>query len=469
MSGKSLAAFFLLLATVFVLGACSSASSTAAVEPARAAATKRIVVVTATPEPSATEKPLNPVRATAQAMFQSVTLTAPTKGPEANDYVGLIEHAWNLISENYYSDQFNGVDWPAVLEEYKTKAASIQTQEQFWQLMDEFVGSLGDSHSNFRTPAEVSAQYGSGSSGGGRPWTGIDMWPPAGHLDGALSIFTVCQYGPAADAGLQRGDHILAINGDPVVLDGNTGLDALALRVMFGDEGDSTVTLTVQQGPSAAPRDVRLSLGGAGSCDGWNVDLVSLEPRIGYIRIPDFDAGAATLIMDGIESMEADQPLDGLILDIRHNPGGLSSENLEAVALFTEGTFGTIGPKRDGKIRPLYKVRGPVRWSETTPMVLLTDESSHSVSDYFAVAMKLSGRATLIGMPTAGNTDGWTSFTMPDGSQIGIAIMIFEMPDGSSIEGVGVQTDIMVRSDDWGMRDEPDIQLQTAIDYLLGR
>jgi len=459
-------AAMLLLIPALLLGACAPSPTAAPAETGGPTATKQVVIVTATPEPTATKKPLNPVQATAQAMFQSITLTAPTKGPEANDYVGLVEHAWNLISENYYSDQFNGVDWPGLLEEYKAKAAQVQTQEEFWRLMDDFVGSLGDSHSNFRTPAEVSARYGAGSTGTGRPWTGIDMWPPAGHLDGALSIFTVCKYGPAADAGLQRGDHILAINGDPVVLNADSDLDALALRVMFGDEGDSSVTLTVQQGPDAAPRDVKLPLGGANNCDDWQVALVSQEPRIGYIRILDFDNGSETRIMDGIEALEADAPLDGLILDIRHNPGGNSDADIQ---IFTQGTFGTVGPKREGRLRPLFKIRGPVKWNETTPVVLLTDESSHSAADYFAVAMKLSGRATLVGMPTAGNTDGWTSFTMPDGSQIGIAVMILELPDGSSIEGIGVQPDIMVRSDDWGMRDVPDIQLQTGIDFLLGQ
>jgi carboxyl-terminal processing protease len=456
----------ILAAFVLSLGACTSTPTTAPAAPAGPSATKQVVVVTATPEPTSTKKPLNPIQATAQALAQSVTLVPPTRGPEPDDYVGMIEQAWNLINQNYYSDKFNGVDWPAALEEYKAKAEAIQSQEQFWQLMDEFVGSLGDSHSNFRTPAEVSARYGSGSSGAGRPWTGIEMWPPAGHLDGELSIFAVCDVGPAASAGLQRGDHILAINGDPVNLNADTDLEALARRVMFGDEGDSTVVLNVKQGPDAAPRDVTLRLGGASNCDGWYADLVSVEPRIGYLRIPDFDSGSDTVILDTIEGLEEERPLDGLILDIRHNPGGNSDAD---IAIFTQGTFGTVGPKREGKSRPLFKIRGPVKWNETTPVVLLTDESSHSAADYFAVAMKLSGRATIIGMPTAGNTDGWTSFTMPDGSQIGIAIMILELPDGSSIEGVGVQPDITVRGDDWGMREVPDIQLQTGIDFLLGQ
>jgi C-terminal peptidase prc len=429
-------------------------------------ATREVVVVTATPGASVTSKPLNPIAATAQALAQSITLVPPTRGPQPDDYEGMLEQAWNLINANYYSDQFNGHDWPAILEEFRPRFAAAQSQQEFWGLMDEFVGSLGDSHSNFRTPADVSARYGGGSGGAGRAWTGIDMWPPPGHLDGNLALFDVCRIGPAASAGLQRGDHVLAISGEPVVLDKTTDLDALVLRVMFGDEGDSSVTLTVQQGPNAAPRDVKLNLGGGAECGDWTSEIVSTNPRIGYIRIPDFDSGSDTVLLDLINELEEAAPLDGLMLDIRQNPGGNSDAD---IAIFTQGTFGTVGPKREGKSRPIYKIRGPVKWNETTPVVLLTNESSHSAADYFAVAMKLSGRATLVGMPTAGNTDGWTSFTMPDGSQIGIAVMILELPDGSSIEGIGVQPDIMVRSDDWGMRDTPDIQFQTGLNFLLSQ
>ncbi|MFP3854502.1 MAG: S41 family peptidase, partial [Anaerolineales bacterium] len=81
--------------------------------------------------------------------------------------------------------------------------------------------------------------------------------------------------------------------------------------------------------------------------------------------------------------------------------------------------------------------------------------------------MKLSERATLVGMPTAGNTDGWTSWAMPDGSLIGIAVMIHQMPDGTSIEGIGVEPDIRVPLGQFGLKQTPDIQLQSGLEQLL--
>ncbi|MDF1499039.1 MAG: S41 family peptidase [Anaerolineales bacterium] len=451
----------LLMMAMFLISACATPVEAPATVETGPSPTANVVVVTATPEATATEKPKNPVQATMDALTARITLVPPTRGPEPDDYVGMIEQAWNLINEKYFSDEFNGVDWEAALEEYRLLAADVETQEEFWVLMDEFVGELGDDHSNFRTPAEVSARYG-GATTGGRPWTGIDMWPPPGHLEGDLTVW--CASGPAESAGIGKGDHILAVNGEPVDVDDETDLDDVILTVMFGEEGMDHVDLTVQQGPDEDPREVRIPLGGAPGCDGWSAEILSNSPRIGYVRVADFDSGSDTFLLDTIESLEEDQPLDGLILDIRHNPGGNSDAD---IALFTEGTFGTVGPKREGKMRTLFKIRGPVKWNDTTPIVLLTDESSHSAADYFAVAMKLSGRATLVGAATAGNTDGWTSFSLPDGSLIGIAVMILELPDGTSIEGLGIQPDVIVPSDDWGMKDVPDIQLQTGIEVLL--
>lgn len=423
-------------------------------------------VSTATQEPveaAATERPLTGPRATAAALAGQVTLNAPTKGPEADDYVGMVEHAWQLIYENYYSDEFNGVDWEAVREEYRARAAQIETQEQFWALMDEFVGQLDDDHSNFRTPAEVSAQYGSGG-GAGLPFSGIDMWPPPGRVPDFVQLWNVCQIGPAASAGLERGDLVLAVNDEDLQLSEETDVELLYRTIMFGDGGSSTVTLTVQQGPGREPRRVNLRLGGASGCGGWQVGIIVLEPRIGYIRIPDFGQGSDTVLLDHIRSLEESGPLEALILDIRHNPGGNSDADIK---IFTSGTFGTVGPLREGRSRPLFAIRGPVRWNETTPIALITDQSSHSAADYFAVAMKLSGRATLVGMPTAGNTDGWTSSVLPDGSLIGIAVTILLLPDGSSIEGVGVEPDVRVPLEAWDLKQDPDPQLEAALNLMI--
>ncbi|MFP3854406.1 MAG: S41 family peptidase, partial [Anaerolineales bacterium] len=302
------------------------------------AATPEVIQITATqqqapeatevpPEATATPKPLVGPQATAAALASSITLAVPTKGPEADDYPAMVEHAWQMVKENYYSDDFNGVDWDQVLVEYRQRAEDVESQEEFWRLMDEFISQLGDDHSNFRTPAEVAAQYGGGSLTG-RPFSGIEMWPPPGRPPEFLRLWYVCENGPAASAGLERGDLVLAINGETVDLTGDVDVQALSRTIMFGEEGDRALTLTVQQGPDKEPREVTLELGGASGCYGWGSEVIQDSPRIGYIRVADFDRGSDTRLMDMIEALEEDAPLEGLILDIRHNPGGNSDEDI---------------------------------------------------------------------------------------------------------------------------------------------
>jgi C-terminal processing protease CtpA/Prc len=130
---------------------------------------------------------------------------------------------------------------------------------------------------------------------------------------------------------------------------------------------------------------------------------------------------------------------------------------------------GTIGYLREGRSRTLYRIRGPVQWNETTPVVVLTDGNSHSAADYFPAAMQELGRATIIGSYSAGNTEGITGFSLPDGTLIRLAVQALLLNDGSSIEGIGVTPDVYVPLGEWGLRQTPfDIQLQAAIDYLSG-
>lgn len=458
---------FLTLCLSFLVVLAAACTSAPAGTPAGgpSAATPTAEIVTATPEPTATKKPRSGPLATAAALAQQVTLIAPTAGPAADDYVGLLKMAWQLVKENYVRDNFNGVDWDAKLEEYLPRAESITDQGAFWDMMEDFIGELHDDHSRFVRPARFGVEFDIPSDEAGRPWTGIQIWPGPGREDQVLNIWYVCSSSPAASAGLVRGDRILAVNGQAI----ERGPDGFAredwIPVMFGDGESDRVTLTVQRGPNASPEDITLRLGGAGGCDGWAIDLLSSEPRIGYLRIPEFPGDADVNVLDAIEALEQSQPLDGLIVDVRHNPGGNSDRS---IAVFTEGTFGMVGPLRKDKTRAIYRIRGPVKWNETTPVVVLTDGSSHSAAEYFATAMQQSGRATLVGMPTAGNTEGINSWTLPDGSLIRLAWTTLELPDGSTLEGVGVIPDVKVPLGDWGLRQTPDVQVQRGLEILLG-
>lgn len=427
------------------------------------------VAATATPvpEPTVTPTPLNALQATIEALKNAVTIVPPTPGPHntavaADDYLGMFERGWQIVADNYVRDNFNGVDWEAVRERYRPLAAQITSPETFWDMMEDMVAELNDNHSRFVRPDRFGAEFDidlSNPAGSGLGWTAMEIWPAREDED--LQIWHVCASGPAASAGLQRGDVILAINGHPVAR-GPDGFERADYRHAL--VGNGSVTLTVAQGPDTAPTDVTLAYGGGAGCDGWGYGLLSEAPRVGYLRIPAFSGDSDTNTLDLIRRMEEETPLDGLIVDVRHNPGGNADRD---IAIFTTGIFGKTGALRAGSTLTIYRIRGPVRWNETTSVVVLTDGASHSAAEYFATAMQQSGRALLVGMPTAGNTEGINSWGLPDGSLIRLAWMTLILPDGSTLEGAGVQPDIRAPLGAWGLREIPDVQLRAGYEAVL--
>ncbi|MBK9055381.1 MAG: hypothetical protein IPL78_32115 [Chloroflexi bacterium] len=416
---------------------------------------------TAIPEPTATNT-LSPIRATAAALnaLVSVPTSAVTPVPP-DDWVGIINQACTIVSENYVRDDFNGADWDAVCADYATQAETVTSQTELWVLLEGLIAELNDNHSRFVSVADFNNEFDLPTTGAGIPWPGMTINPA--REDDRLLIWYVCDVGPAASAGLQRGDVILAIDGQTFAPD-EEGFDRGPIfEAMYGN-GKTSATFTVLRGPDNEPEDITLNYGGAAGCDGWQYGLLSETPRIGYIRVPDFGGASDTNVLDAIEAMEEVAPLDGLVVDVRHNPGGNSDRTL---ALFTEGIFGTTGPLRAGANRPVYRIPGPVKWNSTTPVAVLTDGASHSAAEYFAIVMQLSGRAIIVGYNTAGNTEGITGFNVADGSIIRLAVQILVLPDGSLIEDVGVTPDILVPLGEWGLRDVPDNQLQAAYDALL--
>ncbi len=408
--------------------------------------------------------------ATANAAFAQVTLNPPTPmGGVAvtgdDDYVGLFNQAWSVIEANYVRDDFNGIDWQAVHDEYEPLFADIDNQEDHFALMSLLVLELQDDHSRYVPPERLGAEAGVETSADPppSPWTGLEIWPA--KEDEQLMIWYVCANGPGANAGLQRGDVIQAIDGVPVTKSDADWEGSDYRAAIFGNEGNSSVTLTVQQGPDSGPRDFTIRLGVANGCDVYTYGILNESPRIGYVRIPDYGSDPHGDTLSAIEAMESDGALDGLIFDQRHNPGGQPDDTLP---IFTEGIVGTRGGMRADSTRTIYRVRGPVQWNEETPVVVLTDGNSHSAADWFPAAMKELDRATILGMPSAGNTEGITAFILSDGTLLRIAVSMLALNDGSVLEGIGVIPDITVPLEDWGLRQSPfDIQVQAAIDFLI--
>ena len=202
------------------------------------------VAATGTPEKTNT-------MATIQALSAQTTLVLPTpvggvavEGPD--DYVGVIKQAWNIINTEYVRDNFNGADWPAIYDEYVLLAEDVTSSEELWVLLGEMVSELNDSHSRHVPPDRMTAEFGieTAAAGEARAASGIEIWPGPSREDEYLTIWNVCALSAAAKAGITRGDIITAIDGNPVVKEGDEFKREDRVAAVFGTGGDQ-VTLSL--------------------------------------------------------------------------------------------------------------------------------------------------------------------------------------------------------------------------------
>jgi len=342
-----------------------------------------------TPVPAKTKQLTGPL-ATAAALKEQVTLVPPTpvggikvEGPE--DYEGLVRQAWSVVENNYVRDNFNGVDWDAVLDKYLSLVVNVDTQEELWNQQARMIAELGDQHSRFVAPPDLGREFDLGSTSPENP-------------------------------------------------------SALRFR--------------------SSPREF-----GQWQAQEWSHQIVNQDPRIGYIRAPNFSGDAAFNILSAIRELEEEAPLAGLIVDVRDNPGGNSDES---IGVFAEGVIGTMGPLREDETRTVYRIPGPVDWNKTTPVAVLINGNSHSAAEYFAAGMKELDRAIIVGVNSAGNTEGITGFTLADGSLIRLAVTTLALNDGTILEGVGV-TPHVVEELNGPFKLEPpyDVQIQAAVEALI--
>jgi carboxyl-terminal processing protease len=417
---------------------------------------------------TAPENPLSVIQTlTAQTTFVPPTPVGGVVVQGPDDYVGLIRQAWSIVKAEYVWGDFNGADWDAIYDEYVALAEEVTSSEELWDLLTELILELDDDHSRFVPPERLGLEAGVETSldAAPRPGTGILFSLGPAREDEYATIWDVCEQSSAASAGITRGDIILAIDGEP--LEKQAGVytrRVIAEQALFGT-GGTTVTLTVWQGPDQNPVDITLPLGGVGGCPYRYSFIVNDDPRIAYIRVPDFDGDTEAYLLSTLADFEEVQVLDGLILDVRHNPGGNSDASTE---VFAEGIVGTVGPHREGEQRMIYRMRGPVGWNKTTPLVVLTDGASHSAADYFPASLKELDRAIIVGMNSAGNTDGHTGYILADGTLIRLAVTTLELNDGTNLEGIGVTPHVIVPLGTWGLKAKPyDTQIQAGIDILL--
>ena len=279
--------------------------------------------------------------------------------------------------------------------------------------------------------------------------------------DNRILIISPFEGSPAFEAGILPGDKIVRINGYEVFGDGINE----AIRMMRGEAG-TEVVVTIYRESNGNTFDVPIIR------DVIEVETVRsdvLANNIGYIRISQFDRVTYEQFVSAYERL-LDQNINGLILDLRNNPGGL----LDVVNNITNMLVpeGIITYTEDAQGRRVY-VPSDERYIEI-PLIVLVNGNSASASEVLSGAVLDTGVGELLGTTTFGKGLVQNIFPLRDGSAVKVTVQRYYTPSGRSIHGEGitpnhyVEMDVELTNNLMRISQEEDVQLQEAISIMNG-
>ncbi|MEM9567657.1 MAG: S41 family peptidase, partial [Cyanobacteria bacterium P01_E01_bin.34] len=166
------------------------------------------------------------------------------------------------------------------------------------------------------------------------------------------------------------------------------------------------------------------------------------ERRVGYIRLARFDNQAAEDMAAAIADLES-QAVDGYVLDLRSNPGGLLEAGTAIAEMFLDGETIVTVHDRD-RVRRIVDRQAPLT---DKPLSLLVDGGSASSSEILAGALRDADRATLVGTRTFGKGVVQTLYVLPDNSCLAISTASYRTPNGEDVHRNGLRPDVTVPMD----------------------
>jgi carboxyl-terminal processing protease len=292
------------------------------------------------------------------------------------------------------------------------------------------VSSL-DAHSSYLDRQEYEALR--SSTSGSYAGVGVEI----SLESGSIKIMNALEDAPAARAGVKTGDVIVAVDDVPVDVAQLTE----SVERMRGKPG-TRVKLSVTR--DSLPEALHFNITRR-TVLVHSVRHQVLEPGYGYVRISQFSETTAADFEAALKTLQKDaaQPLRGLVLDLRGNPGGvLEAATQVADAMLDGGTIVTAAG-RGGDARFAVQSQ-PGDLMNGAPIVVLVDGGSASAAEIVAGALKDLRRGTLIGQSTYGKGSVQTVMPLSDGGALKLTTSRYHTPSGASIQQTGIKPDVVV-------------------------
>jgi carboxyl-terminal processing protease len=248
----------------------------------------------------------------------------------------------------------------------------------------------------------------------------------------AMVVVSPLDGSPAEEAGLRAGDRILAIDGRSTA---GESVNSLVFEVR--GEAGTDVTLTVERGDERLDITITRAV-----IDLQEVSAELLDDGIGYIRLTSFTDRAPGMFRDALQSL-LDQGADGIVFDLRGNPGGyiVAAQGIGSEFVASGELLFTV--ESDGNVQE-WRSESGILQSGQVPVVVLVDGGSASASEIVAAALQEHDRATIVGEPTFGKNTVQIWNSLPNGGGLRLTTDRWFTPNHNSVAPDGVQPDVVV-------------------------
>ena len=345
-------------------------------------------------------------------------------GHALSDAQQLVVDSWRLVNQGYLDpEQLDHVRWRR--QRQKALEKPIVSSEDAYKAIESMLAVLDDPYTRLLRPDDYAALK--DSTSGNLSGVGLQLGP--GEATGDVVVISALEGSPAADADMGSGTKILAVDHQPV---GPLGLEGTA-EALRGDVG-TQVVLTIQ-GVDGMEQELDL--------ERRHVDLRPVRTRrlrndshtLGYIRITQFTEGVPEQVLEALQELQA-KDVEGLVLDLRNNSGGLVSSGLAVADDFLSGAAIVETRDREG-------INDTIRANVGTvfdgPMLTLVNGGTASASEILAGALQDNGRSSLMGSRTFGKGLIQTLTNLSDGSGLAVTVAGYVTPSGRDIQGEGIE------------------------------
>ena len=356
----------------------------------------------------------------------------------------VFEQVWQTVNNNFYDAKFNGVDWKAIREKYKTQAQRASTAE-FPTVINQMLSELQTSHTRFYTPdepayyqllgifqprsQELQKQLKKFFPKGKIEYTGIGVFTK--DINGKTFVNAILDGSPALKAGLKVGDQLLSVDDRPFQpiksFLAKTGQKVKLTIVRSPDPKSQTEIIVTPQLLDATTMFL--------DAQAASTQVIEREgKKIGYTHIWSYAGDQYQQQLEEELFYGRLKDADGLVLDLREGWGGASPNYLN---IYTAKGPSVTNIPRD---RKQYKLN--YQWKK--PVVMVVNERSRSGKEILAFGFQQYKIGKVVGSKTAAAVVAGRPFIMQDGSVLYLAVSDVLIDDKYRLEGKGITPDINV-------------------------